>query len=83
VCMPIMCEKCDKVFDLDDGYPSQKWFKDIVICPDCYEIEEKEIERDDEIEELTSEYQDAQATIKHCKERLKELGADLYLLFGL
>jgi hypothetical protein len=72
--MPCACQKCGEWFDLNDGYGSKKWFPNTVICEDCHKIEEEEIERDEEIEDLLDNISDAEYTIKHGKERLKELG---------
>ena len=71
--MPVPCEKCGEWFDLNDGYGSEKWFPNIVICRKCHKEEEKEIERDEEIEELKNEISDAEYTLKRCRERLKEI----------
>jgi hypothetical protein len=75
--MPCQCEKCKGWFDLNDGYGSEKWFPNTVICEDCYREEEKEIERDEEIEELKNNLSDAEWTVNDCKRRLKELGVDI------
>jgi hypothetical protein len=44
--MPTPCPHCGKTFDLNDGYGSEKWHPDIVICASCYREEEAEIEED-------------------------------------
>jgi hypothetical protein len=71
--MPTPCEHCRHIFDLNDGYGSEKWHKGIVICPKCYELEEQEIERDNEILDLQNVISDAEITIKDSTERLNEL----------
>lgn len=77
--MPCPCKKCGKWFDLNDGYGSEKWFPNTVICAKCYSEEEKEIERDEEIEELKLNIEDAVYTITNDRKRLKELGIDVPL----
>jgi len=71
--MPCPCQKCGGWFDLNDGRGSDKWFPDTVICEQCAEIEQKEIEIEEEISELKSEIEDAEYTIKTGKERMAEL----------
>lgn len=71
--MPTPCAHCGGWFDLKDGYSSEKWYSGIVICEGCHTEEEAEVERDDEIEELNSQIEDAQHTIASAQERLKEL----------
>jgi len=71
--MPTPCEKCGKWFDLNDGLTSNKWFPNIIICERCGNIERAEIERDEEIERLKEEIEDAEYTLKSAKERLAEL----------
>jgi peptide subunit release factor 1 (eRF1) len=72
--MPCSCRKCGEWFDLNDGRGSEKWFPNTVICEDCGEEEEKEIEKDEEIDDLKIAISDAEITIKDSIERLKELG---------
>ena len=45
--MPTPCEHCGTTFDLNDGYASEKWHDNIVICEKCHNEEEAEIEEDD------------------------------------
>lgn len=73
--MPTPCQKCGNLFDLNDGTGSTKWFPNTIICESCGNEEEKEIERDEEIEELQNSLSDAEWTIKDCNKRLIELGA--------
>lgn len=72
--MPTPCQKCNQIFDLNDGTGSVKWFPNTVICINCGSEEEKEIERDQEIEELKQQIDDANYTIKEARHRLIELG---------
>jgi hypothetical protein len=72
--MPTPCTHCKKIFDLNDGYGSDKWYPNIVICEACHREEEKEIERDEEIQELKETISNAEYDIKQAKARLKELG---------
>ena len=75
--MPTPCRRCGEIFDLHDGRGSEKWYPGTVICEDCYALEEQEIERDEEIDELKEAIQEAEFTIKESKERLQELGATI------
>lgn len=50
--MPTPCEHCDEVFDLNDGYCSEKWHPNITICEKCHKEEELEIEEDDRWETI-------------------------------
>lgn len=73
--MPTPCNNCDMIFDLHDGYRSEKWFPDVTICEDCHDLEEKEIEMDAEIESMEDEISDAKQTLKILEPRLKEFKA--------
>lgn len=75
--MPTPCQKCGKWFDLNDGTGSTKWFPNTVICQKCGDEEEKEVERDEEIEDLKNQIDDAEITIKDCRSRLSELGVEI------
>lgn len=72
--MPTPCQKCGEIFDLLDGYDSEKWYPNTTICASCFKKEEKEIEVDEEISELKESLADAEYTIKDCTKRLIELG---------
>lgn len=74
--MPCPCQNCNEWFDLMDGRGSKKWYPDTVICESCHRQEEEEIERDEEIEGLKEQIEDAESTLKYCRNRLKELGAE-------
>ena len=50
--MPTPCEHCGEWFDLNDGYGSEKWHPNTVICENCYEKESEEIEEDDHWESI-------------------------------
>lgn len=78
--MPTPCQHCGKWFDLDDGVASDKWYPKTVICEECGLLEEKEIEIDEEIENLVNAIEDAEWTIKDSKERLKEIAPQHELL---
>lgn len=71
--MPCMC-RCGEWFDLDEGNTSSKDNKTL-ICDTCYQEEESENERREQIEDLTSLIEDAVYTIKDCKKQLAELNA--------
>lgn len=72
--MPTRCQKCGGWFDLNDGVGSEKWFPNTIICDECGREEEKEIERDEQIEDLKNSLSDAEFTVKECKEQLAKLG---------
>jgi hypothetical protein len=80
--MPTPCQKCNDWFDLNDGYGSAKWFPDSTICKKCHDEEYKEVERDEEIEELQNLIDDAEITIRDSRNRLSELGVDIPLVIN-
>lgn len=53
--MPTPCQHCGKIFDLNDGHESNKWYKDTVICEECSIIEDEEIEEDDRWEQINED----------------------------
>ena len=57
--MPTPCEHCGAIFDLNDGYRSDKWHPNTTICEKCHEEEELEIEEDDRWEEINLEINNA------------------------
>jgi hypothetical protein len=57
--MPTPCEHCGTIFDLNDGYRSDKWHDGIVICAKCHEEEEREIEEDERWETINLEISNA------------------------
>ncbi len=71
--MPCPCQRCGEWFDLNDGVGSDKWYPNTVICASCGRLEEKEIEIDEEIEELKEAISDAEFTKKESEERLIEI----------
>lgn len=71
--MPYICECCKVLFDLNDGVGSTKWYKNIVICEQCGELEDQEIQLDDEIEECKNMISDAEWTIKEQTKELEEI----------
>lgn len=72
--MPTPCQHCGEWFDLNDGHTSNKWYPNTVICSDCETLEEVEIGRDEEIEDLRRVIDNAEFDIKNAEERLTELG---------
>ena len=71
--MPCLCEVCNEWFDLNDGCTHPR--KDhVIICESCADRIEKEVEREEEIEELQNEIHDAECTIENAKDRLRQLG---------
>lgn len=71
--MPCPCQKCGEWFDLNDGTPSGKWYPKTVICEKCGVEEEKEMDIDNEIEELKEQISNAEFTKKEAEERLIEI----------
>lgn len=57
--MPTPCQHCGEIFDLNDGYGSEKWHPNIVICENCHEKEEAEIEEDERWESINIELSNA------------------------
>lgn len=73
--MPTPCEHCHEWLDLNDGYASQKWYPNIIICHRCHELETAEIDLDEEIEELENTIADAEYTLAEASTRLAQLNA--------
>lgn len=73
---PCPCQNCGEWFDLHDGYGSEKWFPNTVICEQCHLIEEKEIEKDEEIEEQVNALEDAVWTVNESLVELEKLGSE-------
>lgn len=71
--MPTPCMICGGIFDLDDGATNPRKENEI-ICEGCADDIEKEIEKEEEIEECLSLIEDAKITIKDNNQRLHELG---------
>lgn len=69
--MPTPCVHCDEIFDLNDGYGSEKWHENITICPKCHEEEEKEIEEDERWENINTELNNALYNLDN-EENLKD-----------
>lgn len=62
--MPTPCVVCGKIFDLNDGYGSEKWHPNTIICEECFRKEEKEIEEDERWEEINLDIINALYVIK-------------------
>lgn len=73
--MPTPCEECGEVFDLHDGHRHPS--RNIVICAECANRLQQEADREEEIENLKEEIQEAQWTIENARKRLAELGAGM------
>ena len=71
--MPTPCESCGQWCELDDMVGSDKWYKDIVICRECSDLEEKEIELDNDIENEQNNLADAEWQIKESTRELERL----------
>lgn len=70
--MWVPCEHCRGWFDLPDGYGSELWYPNIVICPSCHNLEKAEMERREEIENALNVLEDAEYSIKEANETLKK-----------
>lgn len=81
--MPTPCQKCGQIFDLNDGTASVKWFPNTIICEKCGDEEEKEVERDEEIDDLKSQIDDANYTIREARRRLMELGVEVPFMINM
>ena len=57
--MPTPCQHCGEIFDLNDGFGSEKWYPNTVICEECHRKEEAEIEEDDRWEDINNEISNA------------------------
>ena len=57
--MPTPCQHCGELFDLNDGGTSEKWYPRTIICPQCSDEEDKEIEEDDRWETINDEISNA------------------------
>lgn len=71
--MPTSCQNCGKIFDLNNGCGSDKWYPGTVICEQCASIEAWEIQNDEEIENCRNTIADAEWTIKDSTEEMKKL----------
>lgn len=73
--MPTPCTECGETFELHDGRRNPRGGNN-VICSDCADKADEEVERDEEIQALRAEIEDAEYTIRGAKGRLRELGID-------
>lgn len=74
--MPTPCIHCGDIFDLNDGWPSDKWYKNTTICDKCYQEEKEEIERDEELEHWLEVKENAEYDLREAKASLKKLNYD-------
>lgn len=72
---PCMC-RCGNWFDLDDGCSDLDNSKTL-ICQECSDAQEAEAEKQEDIDDLKSSLEDAEWTVKDCKEQLKKLGVKI------
>lgn len=70
--MPCICSICNGWFDLNDGSSNPRKENE-VICEGCADDIQKELDIEEEIEDLTIQISDAEDTIKCCKKRLDEI----------
>lgn len=78
--MPTPCEHCGDIFDLNDGYGSEKWHTNIVICKSCFEKETEEIEEDEYWEGINIDLSNALYSLdkeQNLKDRLDKDNIDL------
>lgn len=71
--MPCLCTVCNGWFDLNDGAANPRKDNEI-ICEGCADDIQKEVDKEEEIEDLLTEISDAEDTISEAKKRLDELG---------
>ena len=57
--MPTPCQHCGELFDLNDWGASSKWYPNTVICRQCSNEEDKEIEEDERWETINDEISNA------------------------
>lgn len=70
---PTPCQSCGKWFDLHDGTESSKWYPGTVICEECGDLEEEEINIEEEMENCQNEISNAEWTIKDMNEEIERL----------
>lgn len=68
--MPVPCQKCGEWFELHKGRGSRRWYPNTVICSDCGEEEQEEIERENEIRDLEDMISDAHVDIETCENEI-------------
>lgn len=71
--MPCLCTVCNGWFDLTDGAPNPRKDNEI-ICEGCADDIQKEVDKEEEIDDLLTTISDAEDTISEAKKRLDELG---------
>lgn len=74
--MPTPCTHCGDIFDLNDGYGSDKWYPNIVICENCYNKEQEEIEEDERWENINTELTNALYSLNQEKDINSRLSAE-------
>ena len=57
--MPTPCHHCGELFDLNDGGASSKLYPNTIICLQCSDEEDKEIEEDERWETINNEISNA------------------------
>jgi hypothetical protein len=57
--MPTSCQKCGRIFELNTGCASNKWYPNTTICVECGIDEDREIEEDEIIEDANIELSNA------------------------
>lgn len=71
--MPTQCQSCGRWQELNDMVGSDKWYLGIVICEQCGNLEEQEIELDQEIENEENNLADAKWQIEESTKELEKL----------
>lgn len=78
--MPTPCIQCGETFDLNDGYGSEKWHENTVICKSCFEKESDELEDDDRWEGINIDLTNALYSLdkeENLKHRLDKDNQDM------
>ena len=74
--MPTPCQHCGELFDLNDGGASSKWYPNTIICKQCSDGEDKEIEEDDRWETINNEISNALYGLEDEENLKSRLGED-------
>ena len=57
--MPTYCQHCCEIFDLNDGRCSEKWYPNVIICENCWNVEREEIEEGGRWEDINIDISNA------------------------
>ena len=56
---PTYCQHCCEIFDLNDGRCSEKWYPNVIICENCWNVEREEIEEGGRWEDINIDISNA------------------------